>query len=267
LLAWLVYQPMHFAYWDEHNLRQAVLLAVLGVFSYLAAVIASVRLQHWQGNHAHAVVMAWLVLGIGCLPAVAYPMISILMMALILAVASVWHVRVKADTPIVKQDIPFNSAVLKYLFFLLALDFSLTLWDYQVDSRWAWHLALLFITAALGSRVAFKTRLKFYWLVVVVVVVNFIVAIVWPGYVISSLHSALIGLCMGWVTGCLLQGPARMNPYIILSISFPLVLGLVLGNLFYANLAYETWRALLLLPLTVLILRGRTGLVKSANDK
>ena len=41
LLAWLAYQPLHFDYWDEHNTRQAALLSALGVFSYLASVIAS----------------------------------------------------------------------------------------------------------------------------------------------------------------------------------------------------------------------------------
>ena len=255
LLAWLAYQPLHFDYWDEHNSRQAALLSTLGVFSYLASVIASVRLQHWQGDHQRATIFAWLVLGLLWLPAVAYPMYPLLVLAIILAVASVWHVSVPLTSAVKAQAKPAMSGVLKYLLFLVVLDLGLIILDYQVDSRWAWYLGAAFIMAALGSWIAVTTRLRFYWPVVVITGINFIVAILWPAFVINPLHGVLIGLCLGWVTGRLLYGEAGPSPSVMLALAVPVVLGLTLGNLFYANLAYVTWRTLLLVPLLALLLR------------
>lgn len=255
VLALLAYQPLHFGYWDEHSNRQALLLALLGVFSYLASVVASVRLRHWQGNHQRAVAMTWLLLGLVWMFAVAYPMVALLAMAMILAVASVWSVPVAQALPVTTHAMPMPAGVLKYLMFLLVLDLGLVIWDYQVDSRWAWYLGGAFITAAVGSWLALVMRRRLFWPVVALACINFIAAIMWPAFVIHPLHSVLIGLCLGWVVGYVLQSDEGPNPEVMFALSVPLFLGLITGYLFYANLAYVTWRTLLLVPLVALLLR------------
>ena len=52
-----------------------------------------------------------------------------------------------------------------------------------------------------------------------------------------------------------LHGKVEPNPMAMLALALPVFMGLIVGNLFYANLTYVTWRALLLVPLLALLLR------------
>ena len=63
----------------------------------------------------------------------------------------------------------------------------------------------------------------------------------------------LIGLCLGWIAGYLLRGDTQVDPVALLSLALPLFLGLTVGYLFYANLAYAAWRAIFLVPLVILV--------------
>ena len=253
ILALWVYRPLHFDYWDEHSVNQAILLALLGLFSYLGAVVASVRLRHWQGNHRRAATVSWLVLGLLWMFAVAYPMIPLLAIAMIMAVAMLWSAPITQTLPVKQRSMVLAAGTMKYLAFLVVLDLGLMVWDYQVDTRWAWHISGAFIAAALGCWLAFTGNRRFLWPVVAIVCVNFIAAILWPWFVIHPLHSMLIGLCLGWIAGYLLRGDTQVDPVALLSLALPLFLGLTVGYLFYANLAYAAWRAIFLVPLVILV--------------
>jgi hypothetical protein len=87
------------------------------------------------------------------------------------------------------------------------------------------------------------------------VCINFVAAILWPPLVIHPIHSAVVGLCLGWTCGYLLQGDHKPNPVVMLALAGPWFLGMLVGYLFYANLAYAPWRAILLLPLLVWLVR------------
>jgi len=256
LLALVAYQSLHFAFWDEHNAQQAWLLSLLGLFSYLASVIASVRLRQWRGNHARAVSITWLVLGLVWMLAVAFPMIPLLAIAIIMLLGVAWYLPVQYGVPLINQPLPNKPGVLKYLLFLLVLDLSLIIWDYQVDSRWAWHLTGICITAALGSWLAAYKKQQLFWPVVIISAANFIAAIVWPSFVIHPLHSVVIGIGMGWVIGRILQVDTEARPSEMMGLAFPLFMGLITGYLFYANLTYVAWRTLLLVPLLAMLLRS-----------
>lgn len=253
IVALFAYQKLHFAFWDEHSLIQTISLVVLGVLSYLSAVIACVRLQAWNGGHRKASASAWLVLGLCWMLAFYFPMSSLFVMAAIMAVASLWPVAGSNELQLVQyKKIPALRPV-KYLVFVLAMDLGLALWDYQVNTGWAWHLGGAFIAGALGSWLAFSSTNKSYWAVMVIAVVNFITAIIWPAFVLHYLHSAVIGLCLGWSIVCLVNAQQKPSPILAVSSAMPVFLGLAIGNLFYANLAHVYWRGVLLLPLLMLL--------------
>lgn len=255
-LALWAYRPLHFAYWDEHNVTQAALLSVLGLLSYLGAALAGNRLRYWPGNHKRAATAAWLVLGLVWMLAAAYPMVPLLAIAIILAVAALWPVPVAATAtlPIKRSPTILHAGAAKYLLFVLVLDLSLAIWDYQVDNRWGWHLGAAYTSAALGCWLAFSRQRQLFWPLLTVVCANFLLAILWPGMVVHMLHSALAGIGLGWMSGYLLRGDAKPDPLAMPALALPVFLGLVVGYLFYANLAFAPWRAVFLLPLAAMAL-------------
>mgnify|MGYP001823182999 CR=1 FL=1 len=253
IVALFVYQKLHFAFWDEHSLTQTIMLLVLGILSYLSSVLASIRLQAWQGTHRSASASAWLMLGL-CWPlAFYYPMSSLFVMAVILAIASFWHVASSNDLQWVQYKKITALRPVKYLVFVLSLDLGLVLWDYQVNTGWAWHLGGAFVAGALGSWLAFNATNKNYWPILVIAIVNFVTAIIWPAFVLHYLHSAIVGLCLGWCITYLMNAGANFSPILVVSSAMPVFLGLAFGNLFYSNLAHVYWRVVLLLPLLVLL--------------
>ncbi|WP_455202679.1 hypothetical protein [Kaarinaea lacus] len=253
ILVLFVYQKLHFAFWDEHSLTQSVMLVVSGILSYLASIMASIRLSAWQGDHRKASTGAWLVLGIAWLLAFYYPMSSLFIMAAIMAVACLWPVAGSSELQLLQYKKNPVARPVKYLVFLLSLDLGLVLWDYQVNTGWAWHLAAAFIAGALGSWLAFNSIARNYWMIVIIAIGNFIVAVIWPAYVLHYMHSALVGLCLGWSIVQLGNFQQKPAPILVVSGAMPMFLGLAIGNLFYANIAYVHWRVVFLLPLLMLL--------------
>ena len=270
LVALLAYQELHFAYWDEHSLAQTIKLVVLGILSYLSSVVASIRLQAWRGNHRIACAGAWVVLGLCWMLAFYFPMSSLLVMAAIMAVASLWSVADANELQLVQYKKTPELRPMKYLVFVLAMDLSLVVWDYQVNTGWAWHLSGAFIVGALGSWLAFNSLSKYFWLIMFIATANFIVAVIWPTYILHYMHSSLVGLCLGWSIACLITSRSSFSPILMVSSAMPLFLGLAIGNLFYANLAYVHWRIVFLLPLLALLFvkfsNANTGMVETANN-
>lgn len=253
VVALLAYKQLHFTFWDEHSLSQAIALASLGVLSYLASVVASMRLSVWQGDHQRASAIAWLVLGLSWLGAFYYPMISLFVMALILAVASIWSVTGAIDLQLLRPEKMPATRMVKYLVFLLMLDLSLVVWDYQVNTGWAWYLSGAMITAALGCWLAFKSGIKYLHPTIIIATINFVAAAIWPGFVLHHLHSGLIGLCLGWSMGYLINAAGSRKHLPVVSSALWVFLGMALGYAVYANLAYAQWRIVFLVPLLGLV--------------
>ncbi|WP_455208843.1 hypothetical protein [Kaarinaea lacus] len=252
LVALLAYQRLHFSYWDEHSLLQAIELSLLGVLSYLASVVASIRLAAWQGNHRQASASAWLILGLSWMLAYYYPMIALFVMAVVLALAGIWSVVGSVDVESVLYKKTKSARPVKYLLFLLMVDLGLVIWDYQVDTAWAWHLGGAMLTATIGCWLAFESVNKFQRLIMIVIVINFIAAIIWPVFILHHLHSALIGLSLGWSIGYLVNSQGAPKPLVVVSAAMPVFLGLAVGYLVYANLVYAFGRVVFLVPLLVL---------------
>lgn len=253
ITALITYRNLHFAYWDEHSLSQSVALAVLGVMSYLASVIASIRLHAWQGNHRIANSSAWLILGLCWLLVFYFPMSSLYVIAAILAVSSVWNITGANDLLLTQYKSIAELRPVKYLIFILAMDLGLVFWDYQVNTSWAWHLGGAFFAGALGCWLGSNVNNRFSRFIIVTAVVNFITAVIWPAFVLHFLHSVLVGLCLGWSMVYLTNYQEKLKPILVVSSAMPVFLGLGFGYLFYANLAFAYWRVLLLLPLLVLM--------------
>ncbi|WP_455366059.1 hypothetical protein [Kaarinaea lacus] len=264
VVALLAYKQLHFAFWDEHSLMQAVALSLLGVLSYLASVIASMRLRVWQGDHQRASAVAWLVLGLSWMVAFYYPMSSLFTMAVILAVASVWSVAGPVNLHSLNRVKMPTTRLLKYLLFLLMMDLSLVAWDYQVNTVWAWHLSAAMITAAFGCWLAVKSPKKNLHVVIVIALINFIVAVIWPAFILHFLHSGLVGLCLGWCVGYLVNAEEAKQHLAVVSAALPVFLGMAVGYAIYANLVYAFWRFVFLLPLLLMWFAARPKTASSS---
>ena len=253
LVALLVYEKLHFAFWDEHSLSQAIMLVVLGVLSYTSSLIASIRLQSWRGDHRKAGASAWLVLGLCWLLAFYFPMSPLFIMAATMAVANLWPVANSSGLHVLQYNKLPVLRPIKYLVFVLAMDLGLILWDYQVNTGWAWHLSAAFITGSFGSWIAFKSVNKHYWAMISIAVLNFIAVLIWPAYVLQYMHSAVVGLCLGWSITYLANFQSTFSPVLVVSSAMQFFLGLSFGYLFYANLAYAHWRVVFIVPLLALL--------------
>lgn len=255
LTALLASRELHFSWWDEHSAAQAVLIAAVGVLSCLASLIAATRLTTWQGNHQASVSGALLLLGLSWLPAFYYPMTSLLVISLIAMFAAVWSTFGVGE----KMPAPGKPAtVISYLLFVLMVDASLLIWDYQVDASWAWHLALVFAVAAPGSQLVFRMRQSASVLLMTVIItviasLNFLVAVFWPAFVINPVHSVIVGLGVGAVIGLLLRCGDGCQPVALIRLAVPVVAGMMIGYLFYANLVFAVWRWVFLLPMLVMV--------------
>ncbi len=254
------YKPMHFAYWDEHSGAQMIAVSLLGIFSYLASICGVMRVSQWHGRHLAASTGALFIIGVIWVCASAFPMVALLGVSLILAVALLWPV----ERRLAVQQFPTTANVPSivhpgYLLFLLVLDLSLVVWDYQIDSQWAVHMAWAFIAAALGyyassARSISNIRVWVYGLVILVFF-NFTAGVIWPVWVLKLPHAAIDGLLLGVLCHYFFKSPTgEFQPQGILTLSAIVVWAMVFGYLFYANLDYVQWRVVLLLPYILLLI-------------
>lgn len=255
VVALLAYKQLHFAFWDEHSLPQAIALSLLGLLSYLASVIAAMRLSVWQGNHQQASAIAWLVLALTWLAAYYFPMIPLFVLAVILAVAGIWSATGVKDLMSLGSEKMPAARTVKYLVFVLLLDLGLVVWDYQVNTSWAWYLSGAMIAAALGSWLAFTSSGKYLQLIIIIAAINFVSAVIWPGFILHHVHSGVAGLCLGWSIAYLMNAAGVRKQYLpVVSAALWVFLGLAVGYGVYANLAYAQWRVVFLVPLLILLI-------------
>jgi len=239
-----VYQQMHVGYWDERNYVQALLVSLLSIVSAIVSIRAQYR-GSVEINAKSATLSAIVIVGSWLLAAY-YTMIPIMAVAIILLAS------------MLSSPPPFPSRVEKggrdpgfryrYAVFLMSLDMFLVVWDFKVNTEWAFYVAssLLIVFAVLMLPVFPR-----FWNMVVYVIGagNFILAIYYPKFVIYYAHSVWSGLVLGVLIKQLILRSADNRSNDIFNLWGSVLLGLVIGNMFYSNLEELSWRAILLIPL------------------
>ena len=238
------YHAMHVGYWDEHSWQQAFLVACLAVASYLAQVWAVFRLE--ASALIKAIVPSLVLAVIAWSIATVYPMFVLLLVSLILLVGTFI-----AEPESIRPEIRVCARAgyrYRYALFLIVLDVFLVVWDYKVDAQWGGYLALSMLACLIATQLRLLNN-KAISLVYVVAVLNFIAAIVFPGYVISYLHSLLAGFALGVLLRQILIKAEQVGMQDVINLWSIVLFGLAVGYGAYSNLSEAAWRAVLLLPL------------------
>lgn len=246
LLGILAYRELHFSYWDEHSLWQGMLIGSLGLFSYLASLIAVARVESWRGNRQLMQAAVFLVFAFTWWVALHYPMFPLFVVACILMVSMLSESSVKL-TVTVKQS--KQKKLLPYMIFLLVCDQGLLIWDYQIDTNWGESLCVTSIFMALGFLAFRDSLVRVQFFVYFLTLLNFSLTVIWPQWMMAILHVPLLGLCLGWCLARLvLTNNDLYRAKVVIGLSVPIVFALISGKLFYANMDYSHWRLLLILP-------------------
>ena len=266
-VAMFVYVPLHMDYWDEHSLSQALAMAVLGVCSYLVSIIAATRISSQNAFCRRCGAGALVFIGLSWRLALYYPMIALLSLGLVFIVSILWFnprqsARKEPAVETVQADV-----IAKYTLFLLAIDIGCIVWDYQVNTAWAYFVGLAFIAAALGYYINLAAESeRFDRPVYIAAIANFILAVLWPAYLLWSLHALVAGLCLGYLLPRAIAGACyQESPCLSLGWTAWIFMGLVLSNAWYANLQWAFTRLTVVLPfavLGVLYMRYRFAVVK-----
>jgi len=265
IIGLVAYKSMHFAYWDEHSSLQATMVSLLGVFSYVASVYGATRVRQWQGKHSMAGVAALLIIALIWWYSSIFPMLPLFAVSSILAVAILWPLG-RTTTALQYQLAGKLPTIIRpgYLLFILMLDLSLVVWDFQVNSQWATHIACAFLMASVGYYVVSKliTNSNRIWIygLTFVFLMNIIAGVIWPFWLLMLPHAAIDGLLLGVLCRySIISHSGEFQPHRVLAASFIVVWAMVFGYLFYANLDYVQWRVVFILPylLFLFFLKGR----------
>jgi hypothetical protein len=263
LLGTFAYRELHFSYWDEHSLEQGILIGSLGLFSYIASLIAVARVESWRGNRRLTQAAVFLLLALTWWMAMYYPMFPLFAVACILMASMLSESSVKFTITIKQFE---QKRLLVYMIFLLMCDQGLMIWDYQVDTSWAEKFSVAAVFMALGMLVFRVSLVRIQFLVYFLTLFNFSLSVIWPEWMLAILHAPLLGLCLGW---CLAQLMLANNhshtPLYVIGLSVPIVLALIFGKLFYANIEYSQWRLLLILPALWFMYQDKSKLQRTSE--
>lgn len=239
-----VYQAMHVGYWDERNYLQAVLVSLLSIASAVISIRAQYRCN--EPINVKTVTLSAVVIVCSWLLAAYYTMLPLLSVAIILIAFFL------IDSPAFPERIEKvrhkPGFRYRYAVFLMSLDMFLVVWDFKVNTEWAFYLAssLLIIFFVLLAPVF--TR---FWTIVVYLigVSNFLLAIYYPKFVIYYAHSVWSGLVLGTLIKQLMVRSRFNQSNDIFNLWGSVLLGMYFGYAFYANMEEMSWRGILLIPL------------------
>jgi len=252
------YRPLHMHWWDERSTMQALRILAIGVCSVLASHIGALRVQVEGGPRAARAACAFIALALLALSGMLYPLLPLLTLAPLLAAGA-------ASTPVTCDEQRSFRPVARFggwhrfAVMLVAIEFSLPLWDFQTDPRWALFFGLGLLGAGIGVFWARRAPLSAVALPALAICFAFVSAldsswVVYPG------RAVILGTAAGWLCFPLLDAPAQEGHPARLSWCTPLwVLGLLLGFVLSANRAFLGLRLILWLPLLiplVALLRG-----------
>jgi hypothetical protein len=241
-------------YWDEHSVSQAASMALLGVCSYFASVIAAAEISVQNSSCRYCSPGALALIGVCWLFALYFPMIVLFFLGLLFIVTTVWFSPRQSEQKETSKDILQTDIIAKYAVFVLAIDIGCVIWDHQVNTAWAYFVGAAFIAAALGSYVKLATDSEqLDQPMYIIAIVNFTLAVVWPAYLLWSWHAIAVGLCMGYLLPQVISRSAHKDsPRLSLGWTVWFFMGLVLSNAWYANLQWAYTRLIVVLPFAVL---------------
>jgi len=257
VIALLVYTPMQMGYWDEHSLLQAFLIAGLGICSYLVSIVAATHLAQQPSVSKTGPVFALGIISLFWLLAKPYPLAVILCLAVLFVIAAIWLAPLQTVESVRTDTRLRSDAFAKYAVFLIAIDISSVVWDFEVDTQWAWYVASSFFAAAVGYYVGSSDKKsdRLEQVVYFAVIANFMAAVIWPAYILWFLHVGIAGFCLGYLLPAAtirVADPLKAQPTLGWTVWF--FLGVVLSNAWYANLHWASTRIVLLLPFVIIAL-------------
>ena len=254
-----VYTPLHMNYWDEHSLNQAVGMAILGVCSYLLSVVGAVKINNQPTSCPRCAIAALAIIGALWWPAVYYPMIVVLFLVIVFIIAAIW------SRPLISAALVSASAekskdtfavdvIARYAVFILAIDISSVIWDFQVNTEWALYVSISFMAAAVGNYLKSSCRSgRAEQTVYALALVNFMIAVVWPPYLLWIAHAALAGIALGYLLpNAMSQSDSPTHSIWSMGWTVWFFMGLAMSNAWYANLQWAATRLVLLLPFVLL---------------
>ncbi len=247
--AW-AYRPLHLGSWEVSSIMQIVKLTAVGIASLMASHLAT----ELPPGGKYALPSAVAVSGLLWLPSLHYPLMPLLFAGLIQAVA-LGFLPLEGHGPAVPPTPSpgrFNGLAL-YGVFLAGLTIGETVMDYQENSRWATHLVIALLAAALATLL--ERRLPGRALIgsVAVAAATFLATLLFADFVLHPAHAAGAGLAIGAAVAYFdrrggvggLVGPSAMWAF-GLALSFGLARHLTIG----------AWRVLIVVPLLVLLTRA-----------
>lgn len=244
LVSMMAYRVLHFSFWDEHALGQSLLVALVGMVSYIAALTAAGRENHKGKNRKIQQAGVFLLLAITWLLSSWYPMFPLMMIAVILLLAAI----TQSTSPVNPSHVHKVNGFIGYGIFLLMLDIGLVVWDFQVNTLWGGYLAGAFICVAIGF-VLYKPGNNHTRMIYGIVVGNYLLAVILPVFVIAWPHVIISGLCLGWFIALTVAPDATSDhELVIIKFAIPVISGLTLGILFYSNFEFAYLRSLLVIP-------------------
>ncbi|RLA07882.1 MAG: hypothetical protein DRQ51_04445 [Gammaproteobacteria bacterium] len=227
-----LYQQLHMGFWQEHSIYQALMMLVIIISS---SVMAQKTDNTFNGT---GLVIALFLLSILWLLSYYYPFIILLFLSIIFIYEILNQNNLTKITKIKWNKFNNNKLIL----FLVSLELSLMLWDYQEITIWANHLFLILISAGFGAFLHINYKIGRYniWVLSAIIIASSL----YPFWIIHYSHSALIGLSLGFVLSQ--ESTEKTNIQSLTTIFF---IGLFTGVLLYLKLDIMPYKALFLLAL------------------
>jgi len=262
LVVAFAYRPLHMDWWDERSTLQAVRILAIGVCSVLASHIGALRVQVEGGPRAARATGAFIALALFAVSGMLYPLLPLLTLAPLMA-AGAAATPETCDEPRSFRPVARFGGWHRFALMLVAIEFSLPLWDFQTDPRWALFFGLGLLGAGIGVFWARRAPLSAVALPVLAFCMAFVSALD-SGWVVCPGRAVILGTAAGWLCFPLLDAPAQEGRPARLSWCTPLwVLGLLLGFVLSANRAFLGLRLILWLPLLIPLV----GLLRGSIDR
>ena len=233
----MLYYPMVLGYWDERSSLQAVLLVMLGFCSLTVSWIAQQTSEKGTPVNASAaiiVVSIWVI-------NTEYVMIAFLALSL-MAIASLFLYQA-GEKSVEKVQMPVSLGL---PLALAAANWTYIFVDYHIDARFSSSAALIMAGLFAGALLASRRRVPGV-VFSILGLGNFGVALLVEPWLLSSVHAIVLGV---WIGGlfCIYYQSERLGQF-----SAYLFLGCFLGVIFYKNLAFAAYIAVLFVPALLMI--------------
>lgn len=248
ICGFFAYQPMHVGYWDERDYLQGVLVSLLAISSFIVGVKAQYRCRElsWKTSFlsGFVIVSSWVL-------AAYYTMFPLLAVALLLFISLFGESSASEADRAAAQPLR-RSAGFRYRYgaFLVFLDMFLVVWDFKVNTEWAFYISVSFLLTFVLLMLGNFSR---FWLLVIYLIgaSNYFLAIYFPQFVLYYAHSVWAGLALGALLKQIMQRSEGKQSNDAFNLWGSFILALGVGYAFYANLLEASWRGILFVPLVL----------------